>query len=173
MERWIGVLCLWGVALGCGRGPDQKLKQQQATRTTALTAPPPVAGRQDDGTTLPQDLTCEGASIDGTAIYRVVTFKSPDARSRRALLERWASPAQEGPETLGDFDHYQDLSPTVPSDIRLRLVFRAEPATAEGYVVTLAEGGFTDETTVEIKHVTAAGALVLGSLTCARPSDGT
>lgn len=157
MKRWIVAVGAWGAAAGCGRdsgeAPDTDARKFAAT--------------QDDPAPVYPDLLCAGPSLDGAQGYRVLAFRGSDQRPERAILQRSATPDDDTRETLGDFREFRDLTPPPPSDVRYRLVFEDLTTPATGFSVMLAEGGFTDEATTEIKAVSADGAVV-ASLTCMR-----
>jgi hypothetical protein len=112
------------------------------------------------------DLVCSGLADDRASLYDVFAFLGQDQRFNRVVLQRSGLDSVDAPETLGDYSHYEDVTPRGPTDIRFMFVFKDATPAGGAHQVMLTEGGFTQAATTQISRVDDDGAVVVASLTC-------
>lgn len=155
MRRWIVTSTLALASMSCGQESDPAPATVPSREPLRLSEERP-------------DLVCSGPSLDAAAFFRVTAFENKNHVFDYVVLERLRAPDDESPEILGDFRTYRDITPPPPTDVRFRFLF-SEPASGLlDHTVMLAEGGFTNQATTEVKEINANGSTVVASLTCVR-----
>lgn len=97
--------------------------------------------------------SCTGHSVEDRSIYVAsVFFDEVAGRPYRVRAFRF-EPFGSGWHLLGDFTAFDDTTPTGPTDIVYRYVFRAEGAEDGEPAVMLTAGGFTGGTTAAVVRV--------------------